>query len=100
MGADLFVDGQMLDDVKSDFKNIEGLLGDVLRAMRNVDASDIGPAPLRERAHRFGDEWSYGIGQLGEFAGAVVDALQTIKDGFEEADTHLANALTEAGEGA
>jgi hypothetical protein len=100
VGADLFVDGDFLVDVQSDFKNIEDLLGDTLRAMRNIDTSQIGPAPLRSRVNEFGDEWSYGVGQLGEFTGAVVDALQTIKDGFEETDTHLADALNEAAKGA
>lgn len=95
MGADLVVDGEFLVDVQSDFTNIENLLSDTLRAMRNIDTSQVGPAPLRSRINAFGDEWAYGVGELGEFTGAVVDALQTIKDGFEETDTHLANALEE-----
>jgi hypothetical protein len=95
--ADLFIDGPMLERVKSNFKHIEDLLNGPAKTMKNVDGTNMGPAKLRERLQDFGEEWGYGIDQLGEFSASAVDALQNIADAFGEADTNLADALENAG---
>jgi hypothetical protein len=95
--ADLFIDGAMLERVKSNFKNIEDLLNGPARTMKSIDASEAGPSTLKDRIRDFGEDWGYGIGQLGEFSGSVVDSLQAIADAFDEADTNLADALENAG---
>lgn len=95
--ADLFIDGPMLEHVKANFKNIEDLLGQPARTMKNVDASDVGPSTLRDRIRDFGHDWGYGIEQLGKFSGSAVDALQNIADAFDAADTDLASSLENAG---
>jgi hypothetical protein len=94
--SDLYIDGAMLERVKHNFKNIESLLRGPSRAMKELDANEVGPAKLEERMDQFSDDWDYGIGQLGEFADSVVEALQSIADAFDEADTNLANALNDA----
>lgn len=94
--TDLYIDAAMLARVRSSFRDIEQLLTGPGRAMRQLDSSDVGPAVLRRRLHEFGDEWAYGIDQLGEFSGTVVEALDRIEQAFEEADVELAAALREA----
>jgi hypothetical protein len=91
--SDLYIDGAMLDRVKTNFKNIESLLRGPSRAMKDLDANEVGPSRLEARMDEFSDDWDYGIGQLGEFADSVVEALQSIADAFDKADTDLAAAL-------
>lgn len=98
MSSDLYIDGAMLERVKTNFKNIENLLRGPSRAMKELDANEVGPKKLEERMDDFSDDWDYGIGQLGEFADSVVEALQSIADAFKEADDNLAAALNDAKE--
>lgn len=51
---------------------------------------------LAARMDEFGDEWSYGIGKLAEFAETAVEALDAIEKAFATADEDLAAALAEA----
>ena len=94
--ADLYIDGAMLARVKDDFRHIESLLAGPARRMKSVDGRHLGPDALVQRVNEFGDEWGYGIEQLGKFSGSVVKALQSIEDAFDEADTNLAAALDDA----
>lgn len=94
--SDLYIDGAMLQRVKTSFQNIEELLKGPGRAMKQLDANQVGPGDLEKRMDEFGEEWDYGFEQLGEFAGSAVDALQSIDDAFQEADASLAAALNEA----
>lgn len=96
MSSDLYIDGAMLERVKNNFKHIEKLLRDPSRAMKELDANEVGPSKLEQRMDDFSDDWNYGIGQLGEFSDSVVEALQSIADAFDEADTNLADALNQA----
>lgn len=96
MSADLYIDAAMLARVRTNFQNIETLLSTPARTMNAMTADQAGPQQLRERINQFGDDWGYGIGKLGEFSGAVVDALDAIEQAFDEADTNLADALNEA----
>ena len=100
MGSDLYIDGEMLARVRSNFSRIEDLLGRPASQMRSVDGRDAGPSALVSKLNDFGHEWQYGIEQLGEFSSSVVDALDSIADAFEKADADLAAALDEAQEGA
>lgn len=94
--SDLYIDGAMLERVKTSFKNIEDLLRGPGKAMKELDPSEVGPKNLEQRMDEFSDDWDYGIGQIGEFSGSVVDALQAIAHAFDEAETNLAAALNEA----
>lgn len=94
--SDLYIDGAMLQRVKASFENIEDLLKGPGRAMKELDADQVGPGNLEQRMDEFGEEWDYGFQQLGEFAGSAVKALQAIDDAFEEAETNLAAALNDA----
>lgn len=100
MGSDLYIDGEMLARVRSNFSRIEDLLGRPASQMRSVDGRDAGPSALVSKLNDFGHEWEYGIEQLGEFSSSVVDALDSIAEAFEKADADLAAALDEAQEGA
>jgi hypothetical protein len=51
---------------------------------------------LRARLREFGDEWSYGIGKLGEFSAAASEALNHVGQAFHDVDNELATALDEA----
>jgi hypothetical protein len=97
--ADLYIDGAVLERVRSSFRNITDLLGGPARSMRSVDGREIGPSPLESKVREFGSEWEYGISQLGEFSSSVVEALDAIQQSFEEADVNLAQALRDAGGG-
>lgn len=92
----LYIDGAMLSRVRTNLGQIETLLTRPADAMKSLDGSEIGPAKLRSRVTEFADEWAYGIQQLGEFTAAAVDALTSIEDAFEQADTDLAAALNDA----
>lgn len=41
----------------------------------------------------FGDEWSYGIGKLGEYSGTAVEALDQIRSAFQDLDDDLTKSL-------
>ncbi|RLV55871.1 hypothetical protein D9V41_08150 [Aeromicrobium phragmitis] len=99
MSGDLYIDGAMLRRVKTNFGDIESLLSTPARRMRNMSADQVGPRTLVQRVNEFGDDWGYGIEQLGEFSASVVQALQSIEDAFDAADDNLAAALNEAKEG-
>ena len=94
--TDLYIDGEMLERVKNNFKNIEDLLKGPAGAMKKLDPEDVGPEQLEQRMDDFSNDWDYGFGQLGEFAGSVVDALTGIAQAFDEAEDNLAAALNEA----
>jgi hypothetical protein len=100
VGSDLYIDGEMLARVRSNFSRIEDLLGRPASQMRSVDGRDAGPSALVSRLNDFGHEWQYGIEQLGEFSSSVVDALDAIAEAFDKADADLAAALEQAQEGA
>lgn len=96
MGSDLYIDGEMLARVRSNFSRIEDLLGGPASQMRSFDGRDAGPSVLVSGLNEFGHEWQYGIEQLGEFSSSVVDALDQIAKAFESADADLAAALEQA----
>ncbi|RBY95915.1 hypothetical protein DQ237_12305 [Blastococcus sp. TF02-8] len=96
--SDLYIDGAMLTRVRSNLSNICELMTQPAREMMEVTGSAMGASALARRMDEFGDEWSYGIGKLGEFAGGAVEALDRIAQAFEAADTALAGALQQAAE--
>ncbi len=53
---------------------------------------------LRARLREFGDEWSYGIGQLGGFSAAASEALHQVEQVFRDVEDKLTSALDEAAE--
>lgn len=94
--GDLYIDGAMLERVRANFRDITDLLGGPAQDMRRVDGHEIGPDGLESKVREFGSEWEYGISQLGEFSSSVVEALDSIEQAFDEADTNLAQALRDA----
>lgn len=94
--SDLYIDGAMLERVRSNLASVTDLLSRPARRMSEVDGRAMGVPELEQRMDDFGDEWEYGISKLGEFSESAVDALDQIKEGFEQADDDLANALNEA----
>ena len=94
--SDLYIDGAVLARVRSNLANIRDLMETPAREMREVTGSAMGAQSLARRMDEFGDEWSYGIGKLGEFAGSAVEALDSVEQAFEDADTNLAQALRQA----
>lgn len=91
--ADLCIDFDALERVRSKLADVEDLLKGPCKGMSDLPAEAAGHDDLRSRLRDFGDEWDYGIGKLGEFSGGAVDALATIKATFQELDTELAKAF-------
>lgn len=54
---------------------------------------------LRAKLREFGDEWSYGIGKLGEFSAAASEALDQVQQAFRDVEDELAAALDETARG-
>lgn len=94
--SDLYIDGEMLDRVRSNLKNIDDLLGKPVRAMEDIDAKAMGAADLERRMDEFGDEWAYGIGQLRKFSKGAAKTLDTIEKTFTDLDLDLAEILSKA----
>ena len=95
--SDLYIDGAVLARVRSNLGNIRDLMQTPAREMRAVTGSAMGAPDLARRMDDFGDEWAYGIEKLSAFAGSAVEALDTIQQAFDDADTSLAQALQQAG---
>ncbi|MDP9822562.1 hypothetical protein [Nocardioides massiliensis] len=96
MGDDLYIDAGMLRRVRTNLGRIETMLSRPANDMKALDGTELGPAKLRSRVTEFADEWAYGIAQLGEFTASAVEALTSIEEAFQQADTDLANALNDA----
>jgi hypothetical protein len=94
--SDVYISAEVLSRVRSNLGSIRQLMERPARAMREVTGSAMGAAALARRMDEFGNEWSYGIDKLGDFAGVAVEALDRIEHAFEEADTALAQALWNA----
>ncbi|MGW5736209.1 MULTISPECIES: hypothetical protein [Streptomyces] len=94
--GDLYIDGEMLNRVRRNLKNIEDLLGKPIRAMADIDAKAMGTKDLERRMEDFGEEWEYGIGQLRKFSKGAAKTLGHIERSFEKLDQDLAAALSKA----
>ena len=95
--TDLYIDGAMLQRVRTNLNDIGDLLKGPGRAMARVDAAAMGASALEQRMNSFGDEWSYGIKKLSGFAKSAVEALDNIEKAFDDADKNLADELNKAG---
>jgi hypothetical protein len=98
MSSDLYIDGAMLEHVRKSLTDVQTILTAPGRNMAQIDWEAMGDAHLAETVQQFGDEWRYGIEQLGEVSDGAVTALDAIRDAFEQADTDLADALNAAKE--
>lgn len=98
MSSDLYIDGDMLERVRQSLTNVQTILAAPGRAMARIDWEAMGNAHLAGTVQEFGDEWHYGIEQLGTFSEGAVTALDAIRDAFDQADTDLADALNAAKE--
>ncbi|MGW6026445.1 hypothetical protein [Streptomyces sp. NPDC055099] len=96
--SDLYIDGEMLERVRENLKHIGGLLEKPAKAMDQVDAKAMGVPELEKRMDTFGDEWTYGVGQLKKFSTNASKALGKIEKAFDGLDDELAKALREAAE--
>lgn len=94
--SDLYIDNAMLKRVRDNLAHIGDVLDKPAKAMADVDAKAMGASALERRMDEFGDEWSYGFGQLRKFAKGAVEALDQIEKGFADLDKDLAAALSEA----
>ncbi|MGI5471657.1 hypothetical protein [Streptomyces sp. CA-132043] len=94
--SDLYVDYAMLKRVRHNMAHIGEVLDKPARAMEKVDAKAMGAAELERRMDEFGDEWSYGFGQLRKFTKGAVEALDQIQKKFDDMDRNLAAALSRA----
>lgn len=96
--ADLYVDMDSLRRTRSRLSRIAELLETPCRELRGVPLDSAGHEVLRQRLDSFADEWSYGIGKLGEFSEGTCEALQNVVDTFTDVDTELADGLSQAQE--
>lgn len=94
--ADIYIDMEVLDRVRRNIESISALMTKPAREMEAVDGKSMGVTELARRMDSFGDEWSYGVGQLAKFSDAAAKALAQVKKGFEELDGKLANELADA----
>jgi len=91
--VDLFIDWQVLARTQGRLRRIGDLLEQPCRKLAVLPAEAVGQERLRQQMRNFGDQWSYGIGKLGEYAGAAEEALEKIKEGFENVDNDLLAAI-------
>ncbi|MET0450105.1 MAG: hypothetical protein ABW004_16960 [Aeromicrobium sp.] len=98
MASDLYIDGAMLERVRKSLTDVQDILSAPGRAMGSIDWEAMGNPHLAETVQEFGDEWQYGIEQLGKYSDGAVEALDAIRDAFDQADTDLADALNAAKE--
>ncbi|WP_258534603.1 hypothetical protein [Streptomyces sp. PT12] len=99
MSSDLYIDGEMLAEVRGNLTRITDILNDPAEAISDVGTGEAGVAALSDRLGEFGDEWSYGIGRIGEFARSAAEILTQVERQFDELDLSLAEELQAANEG-
>lgn len=90
---DLFIDFDLLSRAQRDMEGISDLLRRPVGALRASAARATGHDRLRQRLEEFGEEWDYGIGQLGKYADGCSAALGNVRAQFEKLDTELARAF-------
>lgn len=96
---DLYIDGAVLARTRDRLRSIENLLTRPCREMAALPSEAVAQECLRVRLREFGDEWSYGIGKLGEFSAAASEALNQVERAFHEVEDKLAAMLDEATRG-
>lgn len=95
--ADLFIDFDALRRTRTNLADVRDLLNGPCNQMADLPVDAAGNEDLKKKLREFGDSWDYGIGKLGEFGGACVDALASIDQTFTDLDNELGKALTEGG---
>ncbi|WP_097233929.1 hypothetical protein [Streptomyces zhaozhouensis] len=98
-GSDLYIDGEVLSRVRGNLTHITDILDDPADAIESVGSGSAGVRSLADRLDEFGDEWSYGIGKIGEFARGAAETLTRIEQEFADIDLSLAEKLNEAASG-
>jgi hypothetical protein len=91
--ADLYIDGAVLARTRDRLRAIQDLLTRPRREMGALPSEAVAQDALRARLREFGDEWSYGIGQLGGFSAAASEALHQVEQVFRDVDDKLASTL-------
>jgi len=97
--ADLYIDGAVLARTRDRLRSVEDLLTRPCREMSALPSEAVAQETLRAKLRDFGDEWSYGIGKLGEFSAAASEALNQVEQAFRGTDDELAAALDKAARG-
>lgn len=97
--ADLYLDGAVLARTRDRLRSIEDLLRRPCREMGALPSEAVAQEVLRAKLREFGDEWSYGIGKLGEFSAVASEALGQVEQAFRDVEDELAAALDEAARG-
>ena len=90
--ADLYIDGAVLARTRDRLRAIQDLLTRPCRESA-LPSEAVAQDALRARLREFGDEWSYGIGQLGGFSAAASEALHQVEQVFRDVDDKLASTL-------
>lgn len=91
--ADLCIDFDALQRVRTHLDDVSDLLKGPCKGMADLPADAAGHDDLRSKLRDFGDEWDFGIGKLAEFSGGAAEALTTITDTFQQLDSELAKAF-------
>lgn len=90
---DLFIDFEVLSRAQRDMEGISDLLRRPVDTLRSSAGRATGHERLRNRLSEFGEEWDYGIGQLGKYADGCSGALSNIRAQFEKLDAELTKAF-------
>lgn len=97
--SDLYIDNEMLQDVRKNLATIETRLRKPIKEMDRINARAMGVAELERAMETFGEEWGYGIGQLKKVSKSAVKALDKIQDKFNGLDQELAEQLSKNAKG-
>jgi hypothetical protein len=95
--ADIYIDMGALATTKGNLSDVEDLLRGPCHGMAALPCEAAGHGDLESALGDFGSDWDYGIGKLGEFSGAAVEALGTIADAFNELDEQLRASFDQEG---
>ncbi|MFD4633281.1 hypothetical protein ACFVYR_25395 [Streptomyces sp. NPDC058284] len=94
--SDIRIDFAFLARVREDLRHVTDIMKRPGREMDDVDGVSMGVPELSFRMNDFGDEWSYGIKQIGKYSEAAVKTLTKMEKAFEDVDEKLAHALERA----
>ncbi len=94
--ADLFIDAAALARTQDRLRAVEDLLTRPSREMGALPSEAVGQEILRSKLRDFGDEWSYGIGKLGEFSVGAAEAIAQVQEAFRSLDDELKATLDQA----
>ncbi|WP_062207712.1 hypothetical protein [Streptomyces sp. NBRC 109706] len=93
ISSDLYLDYDMIRATRDNIRQVADLMERPCQAVAEADGAAMGVTRLVSRMDDFGDEWEYGISQLGEFAEEAAAALDEVIRAFQGIDEELASSL-------